>query len=68
MSNEGRGLCRVVNNKITVKKVQRQNSFFTENFDGVTAPALPILSQAEREPERRRGLVALAFVRKDLSG
>ncbi len=38
MSNEGRGLYRLVNNRIAVKKVQSQNSFFTENFDGVTAP------------------------------
>ncbi len=56
MSNEGRGLYRLVNNRIAVKKVQSQNSFFTENFDGVTAPALPILSQAEWESERRRDL------------
>ena len=37
---------RSENNRIAVKKVPSLNSFFTENFDGVTAPALPILSQA----------------------
>ena len=64
----GSALRRVVNNKIAVKKVQSQNLFFTENFDGVTTPTLPILSQAEWEPERRRDLVAFSFERNDLSG
>jgi len=64
----GSALRRVVNNKIAVKKVQSQNLLFTENLDGVTAPALPILAQAEWESERRRELVAFSFERNDLSG